>query len=149
MPTATNSTPFLRGKDVVLRFTQQGRPIYLAGKNFQWSQVAVEAADGVNGEDRDRLDLITNYYEGSVDLYMADESVVQALIDQQTNDDAGGSPFVQTGSVRIQHRDQTKAAYKMKQMKLGPWTYNVGGRTETAMFTVKFRFSRWEQTQTF
>lgn len=147
MPTATNSVPFFRGKDVTLRFSSNGKPIYLAGKNFQWNQVAVEAADGVNGEDRDRLDLITNYYEGSVDIYQADESVMLALIDQQTNDDANGAPFIQTGSVRINHRDQTRAAYKMKGMKLGPWTQSMSGRTDPSMLTIKFRFTRWEPTQ--
>lgn len=147
MPTATNSTPFYRGRDVTLRLTSNGKPVYFAAKSFQWEQVAVEAADGVNGEDRDRLDLITNYFQGTVDIYAADQTQMQMLLDQQTNDDASGSPFKQTGSVRINHRDGTRSAFKMIGMKIGPWTKNLPGRTEIGMLTLKFRFTRWEQTQ--
>lgn len=143
---ATNF-PFTRGLNVTMKLYSDGNPLFINAKNWSVEQNATEVADDVNGEDRSRLDLITNYYSASVDVYQSDESTMQALIDQQTNDDAAATPFKQGASIRIRHRDGTKAAYRLEGVKLGPWSNDVGGRTEPNMLKLKLRFTKYVPVQ--
>jgi len=143
-----SNIPFYRGKDVVLKFYQNGKPVTLLAKNWSVEEDAVEAADGVNGEDRDRLDKVTNFYRATVDIFLADQEVMQAIIDAQVPDDASTLPLKQTGAIQIRHRDGTKAAYLLKEMKAGPFTKNQGGRTDPVMLTLKMRFRYFSPVQT-
>lgn len=142
---ATNNLPFTRGLHVQLKFFSNGNPVVINAKNWNCEQNATEVQDDVCGELRSRLDLITNYFSGSVDIYHSDEETMNAIIEQQTNDDAYTTPFEQSASMRITHRDGTKAAYRLKGMKLGPWNMTTGGRTEANMINLKFRFTDWEK----
>ena len=145
---AASNTPFFRGKDVVLKFYQSGKPVLLLAKNWSVEEDAFEAADGVNGEDRDRLDKVTNFYRATVDVFQVDQAVMQSIIDAQTADDASAAPLKQTGAIQIRHRDGTKAAYILKEMKAGPFTENQGGRTDPVMLTLKMRFRYYSPVQT-
>lgn len=146
---AKNAIPFFRGQDVVLKVYQNNAPIYLAAKNWTVEENATEINEGVNGEPRDRLDKVTNYYSGSVDVYQTDQEVMQACIDNQVPDDNSSLPLPQAGAVQIRHRDGTRAAYKMTGMKLGPWSENQSGRDQAVMLTLKFRFQYWSAVQSF
>ena len=138
------SIPFVRGQNVTLRLYQDGKPITIVGKNWSVDSNAAEIADPVNGELRDRLDLVMNYYSGSVDVYQSDESTLQAMMDAQDADDAQGLPLSQTGAVQKNHRDGTRAAYLMQGLKLGPWSESASGRTDAVMLTIKFRFQYYK-----
>jgi len=141
---ALKNFPATRGKDCTMKLYSNGSPIFISAKNWSVEQNAAEIADDVNGEARSRLDLITNYFSASVDIYQSDELVMQALMDQQDNDDAAAAPFVQTASIRIRHRDGTKAAYILQDVKFGPWSTSVGGRTEANMLSLKLRFTQYK-----
>lgn len=139
--------PFLRGKDVVIRLYQSGKPLIVLGKQWNVEQNATEANDPVNGEYRDRLDLVTNFYSGSVDLYQADTDAMDRMIDAQAPEDVSGLPLFQAGAVQKKLRDGTRVAYKMSGLVLGPWSESASGRAETGMLTLKFRFQYWEKIQ--
>lgn len=142
------NTPFFRGKDVALKLYQDGKTIVIQAKNFNVEENAVEAADPVCGEDRDRLDKVTNFFSGSVDIYQSDVSVLNKIIDAQKPDDAAALPLNQSGAVYVKMRDGTRAVFLMKQMKLGPFGFNIAGRTDDAMVNLKFRFRYWEPAST-
>ena len=140
--------PFWRGEHVTLKLYQDGNPVYIAGKRWRISQNAAEIAEGVNGEKRDRLDLVTNYYEGEVDIFQSDQEAMTMFIDWQTNEDAVALPLAQQAAVRIQHRDGTRASYRLLNAKFGPWTEDMSGRPDPVMMTIKFRFTEWKPVQT-
>jgi hypothetical protein len=146
MPTA--NIPFYRGQNVVFKFYQENVAVYIPAKVWNVEENATEIAEGVNGEKRDRLDKVTNYYSGTVDIYSIDQTVMQAIIDAQEVDDSETAPLRQTGAIQITHRDGTKAAYLMKGMKVGPWGFGMTGRADPNMLNVKFRFTEWTQVQT-
>lgn len=137
--------PFTRGKNVTMKLFNDNNPVIVFGKNWTIEQNATEVADDVNGEIRVRLDLITNFFSGTVDIYESDESVMSEIIKQQANDDAYAAPLSQSASIRIRHNDGSKAAYRCKGMVWGPWTSATPGRTEAKMLTLKFRFTDWER----
>ncbi len=145
---SNTNIPFTRGKDCTMKVYQDGKPYYVAVKSWSVEQNATEVQDDVNGEDRSRLDLITNFFSASMEIYQSDETIMQAMIDQQTNDDAASTPLAQSASIRVRHRDGTKAAYRLENAKFGPWTTNVGGRTEANMLSLKMRFTQWKKVKT-
>lgn len=137
--------PFTRGKNVQMKLYNDGNPVIIAGKNWTIEQNAVEVADDVNGEIRSRLDLVTNFFSGTVDIYESDEAVMTEIMKQQANDDAFATPLTQSASIRKRHNDGSKAAYRCVGMVWGPWTSASPGRTEANMLTLKFRFTDWER----
>ena len=145
----SSNIPFFRGQNVRLKFYQSGAPVYLAAKNWSVEENAAEIADGVNGEDRDRLDKVTNFYSASVDVFQTDQEVMQAIIDAQTTDDVAGLPLKQTASIQIRHRDGTKAAYLLKEVKAGPFTTAMTSRQDAVMVTLKLRFRYFAPVQSF
>lgn len=84
--------PFTRGQNAVLKLFQNNKPIYFACKVWDVEENATEIADGVGGENRDRLDKVINYFTMSVDIYHADEAAIQAYMDAQDADDGGILP---------------------------------------------------------
>lgn len=135
--------PFIRGENVVLGFLQQKGTsmvkINVAAKNWKMSENALEAADGVGGENRDRLDKVTNYYEGSVDIYMPDLEVMDAYLLSQEADDNNQFPLQQAMQVTFK-TPRGNLLYSCQEVKLGPWDWSMGGRQDTMMQTLKFRF---------
>lgn len=141
------NVPFFRGENVTLKIYQSNSRVVFPGKSFSVEQNATEVADGVNGENRDRLDIVTNSFSGSVDIYQADQTVMNALLAAQTAHDAQGLPLPQHGAVEIRQRDGIVAVYLMTEMVLGPWTNNASGRSDAVMLTLKFRFREWKPMQ--
>lgn len=135
-----SNIPFFRGQNVVLKFYQDNKPVYLAAKNWDVEENATEAADGVNGEYRDRLDKVTNYYTASVDVFQTDQEVLQAYMAAQDADDNNQLPLKQTCAIQINHRDGTRAAYLLTECKVGPFKETNGSRSDAVMLNLKIRF---------
>lgn len=135
-----SNIPFFRGQNVTLKFYQDNKPVYLAAKNWDVEENATENNDGVNGEDRDRLDKVTNYYTASVDIFQSDQAVMDAYMAAQATDDAAGIPNKQTAAIQIRHRDGTRAAYVLQEVKAGPMKQSMTGRAEAVMMNLKLRF---------
>lgn len=141
------SVPFFRGQNVVLRLLSDGKSVTLLAKNWTVKEEAAEISDGVNGENRDRLDLVVNSYTATFSVFQTDQEVMQALIDQQDQNDANGLPFKQSGMVIINHRDGTRAKYLLLEGILGPFTVNMSSRQEAVMLDCSLRFRYWKPTQ--
>ncbi len=140
---ATN-IPFIRGRDVKMKLYQDSKPVLIDAKNFDLEENATENADGVNGEDRDRLDKVTNYYTGTVDIYQSDQHVMQMIMDAQVQDDAAGLPLTQFATIIFNNRDGTRTTYLLKECKFGPFKDTAAGRGDTAMLNLKIRGRYWE-----
>lgn len=144
MPTPT-SIPFTRGLNVVLKLYQNGKPIYIKTKNFKVEVNATEVSDPVNGEDRDRLDLVVNSYSFSCEIYENDKEFMDSYLASQAADDEQGLPLAQSAAVQKKMRDGTRVAYSMLEAKFGPWDYAPGERANAAMHNLKGRFRYWKQ----
>lgn len=135
----SSNAKFFKGENVALKMYQSGKPVTVLGKNFDIEESATEMNDGVNGENRDRLDKVTNYYNISVDLYQNDQEQMEAIIAAQDVDDAAGFALPQSCAVQIQQRDGTRAAYLLQECKFGPFKWASGGRDENTMLNLKIR----------
>ncbi len=142
-----SSIPFTRGQNCILRLVQDNEPVIIAAKSWSVEENANEANDGVNGELRDRLDKIINFYSGTVEIYQSDRDVMDKIIAAQSADDAQGLPLDQYAVIQKRHRDGTKVAYLMEEAVFGPFTDNASGRAENVMLTLKFRFRFWKPVQ--
>lgn len=136
--------PFVRGRDAVFKLYQQNKPIYLPCKTWDIDENATENADGVNGEDRDRLDKVTNYFTCKLEVFQQDQSLILAYMAAQNQDDASLLPLVQTGAIQIRQRDGTRAAYLLEEMKIGPLKETLSSRQEVVMLSLTVRFRYWK-----
>ena len=134
-----SDTPFFRGKDAVFRLFQDGKEELLNAKTWSVKRNTSDGADGVNGEDRDRPYSVTNYYELSVTCYQRDVAVLLALLDDQSNDDAQTTPLNKAVGINIRIQDGSRAAFVAKEVTLGAWELNQGGRPDAVMLTVPLR----------
>ncbi len=138
----SSGIPFVRGQNCTFKIYQDNRPVYIASKTFDVDENATDVADGVNGENRDRLDKVTNFYTAKLTIFQTDQSVVQAYMDAQEADDNAQLPKKQTGAIQINHRDGTRAAYVLQEMKIGPMKVSNQSRHDAYMLdlTVRFRY---------
>lgn len=134
-----SNIPFFRGRNVKLKMYQDGKPVYLAAKNWDVEENATEIAEGVNGEERDRLDKVTNYFSCSVDIYQADQELMNSIIAAQDQDDLETLPLDQRCAVLINQRDGTSAAYGLMECKFGPFKMTQSGRGDAVMLNLKIR----------
>lgn len=141
-----NNIPFIRGLNCTMRLYQNGSVLgNVLAKSWTCEENATEANDPVNGENRDRLDKVTNYYSATLELYQIDQSVMDAIQDAQTPDDDGVLPLVQDAAIQISQRDGGRAAYRLSECKFGPWSQSFSGRADAVMVTLKMRFRFWER----
>lgn len=139
--------PFVRGQNVILRLYQDGKPVYVAGKTWDVEENASEIADDVNGENRSRLDKVTNFFSISLDCFQADQEILDKYIEAQDSDDASLLPKKQSVAIQINNRDGTRAAYLLSEAKLGPIKLNASGRSDAFMLNLKIRFRYMKKIQ--
>lgn len=137
---ADNSIPFFKGQNVVIKLYQSNKPVYIPAKNWDVEENATESAEGVNGEKRDRLDKVINFYTATADIHQKDQSTVQAYLDSVQADDDNLLPLNQLGAIQINHRDGTRASYLLQEMKVGPMKLSNSSRQENVMLNLKMRF---------
>lgn len=122
----------------------QPLPWLVKSKSIRVQEVAVEVADGVCGENRDRLQKITNFYRLTLDVF--DDStapgasqLIQTWLANQANEDAGLPQLPMAGSMVWRYLDTSAIAVSFSGCTLGPVDYNVAGRTERNMGVIMFR----------
>lgn len=146
---AKNNFPFVRGEHITFKYYQSGSPVYFQATNWTCEANGTEVAEGVNGENRDRLDYVLNYFSASIDMNQTDEEPMNAIIADQENEDAANLPLDRQAAVLIRHRDGTKAAYLLKDCVIGPWNTAMSGRADPYKLTLKLRFVDWTPAPTF
>jgi hypothetical protein len=131
--------PFFRGKDATFRLFQDGKEVLVNAKTWSVKRNTTDGSDGVNGEDRDRPYSVTNFYDLSATCYQRDAKILVALLDDQDNDDAQVAPLDKAVGINIKIIDGSRAAFVAKEVTLGAWELNQGGRTEAVMLTIPLR----------
>ncbi len=135
--------PFLYGQNTVFRVTQNGQPWTLQVKSWSIAQTATEAADGVNGEKRDRHQTIVNGYACEFDPYTDSGSQVLAtLIANQDVRDEGLADQSLAGAIIFEYLNGTAQGFALKECTMGPFNVGSTGRNAPVMNKMKFR-ARW------
>jgi hypothetical protein len=135
-------TPTFSGKDASIRLFINGQEVVLLAKTWEIGPNTTEVSDGVNGEQRDRLQSITNYFEGNISCFQSDTKALAALIANEQNDDAEVPPFVKTLGFNFKILDGTRQNFIGRETVLGAWKVNQSGRSERVMLAIPIR-CRW------
>lgn len=137
---------FVYGKDTKFKvyFNNNNWPISV----HTWSivEVAVEADDPVNGEDRDRSQKITKYYGCQFNCYEdGSSSILQNILAMQAAQDSNLPNLPFNGGVLFKYRDGTRGAFVLKDCTFGPMSMSDGGRTTVFKHDLKFKAKYFSQ----
>lgn len=133
-------TPHAAGKDATIVFFIDGNPTQeIDCKSWEMQRNATEINDGVCGEDRDRLDSITNFFVIDVECFTKTAKVLDALLADQAVDDSGAAATEKNFSLVLKPRDGSKKGYSAREVSLGAWRIGAGGRTDRIMTKVPLR----------
>lgn len=135
------------GKDVKITFYVDNAPVVVKCKNINVEEVATEVADGINGDDRDELQSITNFFRISFSGFKDSPKLLRALLANKRNDDAGLAQLNKAVGIRFSYRDGTRAVFVAKEMTLDPFSIDVSGRTERVMQQVKCRARYFDEVK--
>jgi len=131
----------IRGTNAKIRFRQDGQPVVLDAKSWTIKPNVTKNADGVNGENRDRLSKTINYYEITVSCFQRDASVLQAYLTDQNNEDAMAAALDKQAGFTLYPRNGTSAPFLVVDVVWDDFDLNQGGRADAVMVTVNMRAS--------
>jgi hypothetical protein len=132
------------------RFTVyfNNQPFVVIVKTWSIEEVATEVADDVNGEERSRLQILTNYYKANFACYDDGSSnYLQNLLQSTQNDDAFNPQIPLNGGLLFNYLSGsgTQAAFAMNAATRGPLKVGSGGRVERVMHDLSMRFQYFNQ----
>lgn len=140
--------PFWSGKDSKLKFFFEDKSLVVDNMEWRVKREGVEAADGVCGEDRDRLQTITNYFSMTVTGKQQKLDAIVAFIEEQTRLDDRVLPKEKAVGILIFPADGTQAAFQCREYTLGLWEFGAKGRTERNDLSVPGRCRYFDSLQT-
>lgn len=126
----------------IVWFVDDAKKAPLDFKSMNFGPVLEEIADGVGGEDHDRLDREFKYYQGEMECFNKDTQKLITLLgyDATMNGNTGGTPC----SLGFQITDKTGVTIKLAAVEvvIGSWKWTMGGRTDRQMITIPVRWTR-------
>ncbi len=139
---ATISSTFTRGRNVKVKYRQNGIPVIAVFKSVVIEEMAQEVADDVNGEQRSRFDIVVDGYKVSLDGFVPNFDLLDSFLQDTINDDASNAPFSKFVQFTTQLRDGSVRAYRASGLNAArsPWKFNAGDRKGTNMLTISYRF---------
>lgn len=133
-----NST-HIYGTNARIVYFQDGNKVVLDAKTWSIKPNVTKNADGVNGEERDRLSRILNYWEVSISCYQRDATVLKQWLADQANEDAQAAPLSKSGGFRLYPRDGTSVAFVISDIVWDDFDLNQGGRDQAVMISLNMR----------
>jgi hypothetical protein len=130
---------FWSGKDSRVVLMQDDEQVVLDVMNWNCKPNGVKAADGVCGEDRDRLQFIVNFFELTLSCKQSKTEAIAKFIDSQANLDTGASDLQRGVYMLINPLDGTQAAFQATQVTLDDWDLRADGRTERNQLNTPLR----------
>lgn len=130
------------GRDAKFRVSFNGAPWVLVVKSWRIQEQATEAADGVCGEQRDRLQIITNFYRCTLECNDDGSSrTFENFIQNQLNEDSQlpDLPLAAGQILTFRGIGGTRKAFMLKDCTRGPLDFNVPGRSAAAVHTISLR----------
>lgn len=131
--------PFMKGEHCLLQFYFNGAKVILNAKNWNVRVNVTKIADGVGGENRDRLDVSVNYFEFTANCFNRNTALLDAYLADQANNDTGVAPLDKGAGITVKPRDGSKKAYVAKEMCMDDFDLTMGGRVDRVMNQIGFR----------
>lgn len=139
--------PLIKGQNSVFKFFLNGNEVILNTKSFNVKANVTKIADAVNGETRDRLDRVVNYFEISAECFNREMKVLDAALSDIDNDDQSVTPFDKVGGVRIKVNDGSRRAYQCKELVLDDFDITASERAPRTMSKLSFRCRFFEKVK--
>ena len=138
---------FISGKHSIARVYLNNQPWEIKVKSTKVQEMATVYADGVNGELRQRLGKITNFFHVTHVVYDDGTSsrILQNYILNQQNEDANNPQLALAGGLIFTYLDKTRGGYTLRGCSLDPLDMDIGGQTERILHTVSYRAQFFEQ----
>lgn len=131
--------PFVRGKDSTLKLFITGNPVQVDVKSWTIKREVTKVSDPVCGEDRDRLDTVTNFYSINLQVYYGTAKLLKALLEDQENDDAGALPLERDVAGVLREKGGAKGAMRLTGVTLDDWDIGAGSRADSVMVNLPLR----------
>lgn len=147
MPTQNRILPAMEGRNGSLIIVQDRVPLSYPMKSFNFKPNVTKHADGVCGEERDRLSLTLNFYEGSFQMLVVDAEFLEHWLVAQGVRDAMTIPLEQAGALRFRPNNGTRKSFILDELILDEFDYNAPGRAEKKMCTINYRCSNLKQSK--
>jgi hypothetical protein len=147
MAASQKIVPAMTGRHATLVIFQDNAKKSLPFKSWNVKPNVTKHADGVNGEDRDRLDVTLNYYEFSGEMYAVDMELLQMHLAAQEARDAKTIPLDEKGAIRFTPNDGTRKSFVLQGMCIDDFDVKQGGRNEKIMFSISGRFTNMKGSQ--
>lgn len=139
--------PLVKGQNSVFKFFLDGNEVILNTKSWNCKANVTKIADAVNGETRDRLDRVVNYFEISAECFNRDMKVLDAILSDIDNDDQSVTPLDKAGGVRIKVNDGSRRAYQCKEIVLDDFDLTASERAPRTMTKLTFRCRFFEKVK--
>lgn len=124
------SAAFTRGKDVTAQYRQNGQQIVAAYSSIKIDEQADSGVDDVNGEDRSRPYIVTNYFTITLEGYTPDLVLMQSFLADIANEDARVAPLDKAVGFKFKTRDGLSVAFRATSVTRGPLSIDSGSRTD-------------------
>lgn len=133
-------TPFWKGKNAKVLFFQDGAQVTLDVLSWSVKPNVTESADGVCGEDRDRLQTDVNFFDINLECMQQDTVGLRTLLKNVDNDDSNVLPLDKSVAFSIKPNDGTSHAFAVGgEVTVGGWEWASPGRVERAKLTIPLR----------
>lgn len=133
------TVPFMAGKNFKAKFYIDGSPVVLDISNIDVKANVTEIAEGILGEDRDRLQSIANYFEISLTCKLIDTKVVKAVVDNTANDDDNVLPLSKDFALVASPNNGLTEGFTASEICIGAWGLSIPKRAELVNFTLPLR----------
>lgn len=139
-----NRLPFWSGKDLKLLFLLEvlnGPPekLELTSMSLEVTVLGEDVQEDVNGEERARFDTIIDGYGINIQGKQEKCDLLKRFLEVQANRDTRRIPEENVLGIVIYPRDGSRVSFEAREITLGLWAFNVGGRKERNAMTVPLR----------
>jgi hypothetical protein len=139
--------PFWSGKNATVSFFIDGSnkvPVTIESWSVKPNVTAIN--DGIGGEDRDRLQTITNYYQCTLNCKQVNVADLIQILANSANDDTNALPLNKGLSFLIQPNDGTYASFQFSgDITVDDWEWANSGRTDRQKLTIPLRAQYFTQ----
>ena len=139
-----STKPFMVGKNFKAKFFLDGSAVVLDIESIDVKANVTEINEGILGEDRDRLQAETNFFEISLTCKVIDTAVVEAVIKNTSNDDAKVEPLSKDFALIAQPNNGLTKGFTAREICIGAWGLSIPKRTELVSFTLPLRARYFE-----
>ena len=138
-PNLNNTT--IRGTNARIVFFQDSNKVTLDAKSWTIKPNVTKAADGVNGEQRDRLAKVTNFFEITISCFQRDAEILKRFLEDQANEDAQVAALDKQAGFRLYPRNGTSVPFLLSNVVWDDFEENMSGRADAVMVTLNMRCS--------